>query len=475
MILLSNKIIEYIEKHFGEEYLEKYREYYNSNYKPCIRISSKVDITLLLDNLRSYGIELEKIDSLRNAYRVSKGEEFVGKTIYFILGHYYIQSLSSMIPALALNPSENEKVLDLCAAPGSKTTQLSELMNNKGTLIANDFSLDRLRVLMFNIDKMNSLNVGILNKRGELLSKYFENYFDKILVDVPCSALGIVQKKGEVSNWWNTNKLTGITDIQYKLLLSAIKMLKVGGEIVYSTCTITFEENELILNKILKKFPVELEEINLPIKSHSAYTKYNNEELNKSLSKAKRILPWEVESEGFFICKLIKKDAIKSETERLLPEKNIPLLSSSSTKINDYLMRVSDYYGIPKEIFENYKYVLRSKDLYFINESWETENTGLFNRIGSKFGAIDKNNIIELYSTCAQIIGSYAKENVIELKNKDELEIYFKGGTIKEITGNIGQKIIKYKNEILGTAVLSKEGLKSQFPRALRTQEILIK
>lgn len=475
MIPLSSKITEYIYSHFGEAYLSKYKEFYQSSYKTCIRISNKIDSLQLTNELSNYGIELEKIGSVKNAYRVLNGEDIIGKTFPFILGDYYIQSLSSMIPALVLNPKENEKVLDLCAAPGSKTTQLSELMNNKGTIIANDASLDRLRVLMFNIDKMNSVNVGVINQKGEILSKYFENYFDKILVDAPCSALGIVQKKGEVSNWWNINKLASISDIQYKLLLSAVKMLKVGGEIVYSTCTLTLEENELVLNKILKKFPVTLKEVKLPVKGHSAFTKYESEELNDSLTKAKRILPWEVESEGFFISKLIKTDEIKSESEKLHHEKNIELLTFFSSKIKDYLMRVSDYYNISKEVFENYNYIMRSKDLYFINKNWEAKNLGLFNRIGLKFGAIDKQKIVELHTTAAQLLGNYAVNNVAEIKNQNELEIYLKGGTIKEFAGKPGQKIVKYKNKILGTAVLSKEGLKSQFPRVLRTQEILIR
>ncbi len=474
MILLSDNISNYIKKIFGEEYFQKYKEFYDSSYKSCIRFSRKVNPDLLIKNLRDYGIELKKIESLENSYQVVEGEDLIGKTIYYILGHYYIQSLSSMIPALVLNPSESDKVLDLCAAPGSKTTQLSDMMNNKGTLIANDISLDRLKVLMFNLDKMNILNTGVLNKKGEFLSKYFDNYFDKILVDAPCSALGIVQKRGEVSNWWNINKIGSIAEVQYKLLLSAIKMLKTRGTLVYSTCTLTLEENEMVLNKILKKYPVELEEINLSFKSHPAFTKYENEELNNSLSKARRILPWEVNSEGFFVAKLKKVDEVKNNLEKAPRTDKTELCSFSNKKVKDFLLRVSDYYGIEKSVFENYKYIVRSKDLYFVNEDWDSINSGMFNRIGSKFGSIDKNKIVQIHTIAAQILGNYFNQNIVELEDKKELEVYLKGGTIKKNFGNEGQKIVKYNNQILGTAVLSSEGLKSQFPRALRTQEIVI-
>ncbi|MEG8947986.1 RsmB/NOP family class I SAM-dependent RNA methyltransferase [Rosettibacter firmus] len=474
MILLSEKIENYILQTFGDDYLKKYKEFYHSNYGSYIRLSNKADADNLITNLKNYGIQLEKIEPLENVYKVIAGEDLIGKTFYYILGYYYIQSLSSMIPAIVLNPSENDRVLDLCAAPGSKTTQISDLMKNKGTLIANDISLDRLKVLMFNLDKMNSINVGVLNKKGELLSKYFENYFDKILVDAPCSALGIVQKKGEVSNWWNINKIGGIADIQYKLLLSAIKILKPGGTIVYSTCTLTLEENELVLNRILKKYPVKLVDIKLPIKSHPAFTKYNQENLDESLAFAKRILPWEVYSEGFFVSKLVKTDKLNSETPTIHTSKKIELLSYNNARVKDFLFRVSDYYGIDENIFDDYKYITRSKDLYFVNKDWQAENPELFNRIGSKFGSIDKNKIVQIHTSAAQILGKYSSKNIVELDDKKELEIYFNGGTIKKDYGKEGQKIVKYQGLTLGTAVQSKDGLKSQFPRSLRTQEIVI-
>lgn len=474
MINLSDNISNYIKEHFGDLYLTRFKEYYNSNYGTYIRLSRRIDSNQLIQDLKSYGIELKKIDSFSDAYKVLKGEDIIGKTYYHILGYYYIQSLSSMIPALILNPTQNEKVLDLCAAPGSKTTQLAEYMNNDGTLIANDISLDRVRVLMFNIDKMNLINIGIINKKGEVLSKYFENYFDKILVDAPCSALGIIQKRGEVSNWWNINKINGIAEIQYKLLLSAIKMLKVGGELVYSTCTLTLEENELVLNKILNKYPVELVEIELPIKSQPAFIRYKNEKLNKSISKARRIIPWEVESEGFFIAKFVKTEEIKNHLREISPLKKVELLRFSNNKIKDYLLEISKYYGIPKEKFEDYKYILRSKHVYLVNKNWETNENEIFNRIGAKFGSIDKRNVIQLHTNGAQILGKYASKNIIELDNNNELEIYFNGGTIKKDYSDKGQKIVKHKNYILGSAVISNEGLKSQFPRAFRTQEIVI-
>jgi len=163
-----------------------------------------------------------------------------------------------MLPPIVLHPSEKDLVLDLCSAPGSKTTQLAEMMKNKGRLVVNELEMDRIKALVFNLDKMNFLNCGIVHQRGEILSKYYDSYFDKILVDAPCSGLGIIQKKSEVNKWWSVERVNNLVEIQNKLLVSAIKMLKVGGELVYSTCTLTPEENELIINRILEKYPVDV-------------------------------------------------------------------------------------------------------------------------------------------------------------------------------------------------------------------------
>ena len=472
MIELSSNISDYILSNFGEGYLKQYLEYYESSYNPCLRFSRFSDTNILVKKLLEYGIELESIPLIENAYRIKAGSDKAGKTLEFILGKYYLQSLSSMIPAIALNPESSDIVLDLCAAPGSKTTQLAELMGNKGTLVANEISVDRLKSLVFNVDKMNLVNVGILHGKGELLSKYFENHFDKILVDAPCSALGITQKKGEVSNWWDVKKAEAISELQLRLLISAIKMCKVGGEIVYSTCTITLEENEFVVNKVLNKYPVKLIEFTLLVKSVEGFSKIGSEIQNNELRKTHRILPWEINSEGFFVAKLKKIDITEPVSRITRHEKIFGLINPSNGKLKNYFNVLADYYGIDNSIFEEYKYLIKNYDIHFVNENWNGHHLELFNRVGARLGTIDKRGILQLNSLAAQIFSEAITKNVVELENISELETYFSGGTIKKHFESGGQKVVKYKNYFLGTAVASKDGLKSQFPRAFRTQEI---
>jgi len=477
LIEFSENIAAYIRKHFGDEYLERYIDFFNSPHTNYIRFSSKENVNEVILQIKNYGIELEHVsssDDLKDAYKVVNGEELIGKTLQFILGKYYIQSLSSMIPALILKPAKSDVVLDLCAAPGSKTTQLSEMMENKGTLYANEISVDRIKSLVFNIEKMNSLNIGVINKKGELLSKSFHNYFDKILVDAPCSALGILQKKGEVNNWWNENKISLFSDIQYRLLLSALKMCKVGGEIVYSTCTLTLEENELVVNQILKNYPVEICNINLPVSSAEAFTKYNNEILNPAVARARRILPWEINSEGFFVAKFKKLDNIESKEEIKRNAENLELTNFENQKLRNLLSSIIENFHVEEDVLAYYKYLIKKNEIYFINKEWRAGSFSDFVRIGARLGLIDKNKKLQLFSLAAREIGEHIQKNIVELEDLNDLKVYLKGGIIKKNFGTVSQKLVKYKNEVIGTAVVTKDGLKSQFPRAFRTQEIVL-
>lgn len=470
MIELSENISNYLLETFGEEYLEKYKSYVESDPVYYVRTEHPE----LPELLKNYGIILEKNISVPNAYKIIKGKETIGKTLEFTFGKYYVQSLSSMIPPLILNPSEKEIVMDLCAAPGSKSTQLSELMNNKGTLCVNDPNLNRIKSLAFNVDKMTRLNVSLIKQKGELLSKYLENTFDKILVDAPCSALGIVQKKGEVSNWWNVKQMEKIAELQLRLLISAVKMAKVGGEIVYSTCTLTLEENELVLNKVLKNYPVELIDIELPVASREAITFYGGEELKPQISKARRIVPWEVESEGFFISKLIKKGDTEPSKKVSVKRRDLELLKADDRTVKKYLNDVSEWFGIPASLLGEYKYLIKGNDINFITGDWALDDADQFLRMGIRFGNIDKRGMCHLHSLAVQHLGDSIKRNIYEITNKEELDVYLSGGTIRKTIQPYGQKAVKYNGLVLGTAIAFNEGIKSQLPRSMRTHDIII-
>ncbi len=449
-------------------------EFIDSDITTYLRVAGNVDHTKLIADLDRYGIKLEQHERIPYAYEIKSGKDKAGKTIEFTIGKYYIQSLSSMVPPYVLNPSGNDKVLDLSAAPGSKTTQLSQIMENSGTLVANDPNLNRVKALAHNIDKMNCINVGILKVKGELLSKYSDEYFDKALVDAPCSALGILQKKGEVSGWWNEKQVEKIAYLQIKLLISAIKTLKVGGEIVYSTCTLTLEENELVINTILKKYPVELVEISLPVKSVDGFTEYEGVKLSSELSKTKRILPWEVNSEGFFVAKLRKTDVTEPKEKFKMPERELELLEYGSKKVRTYLEDIEKHFGLSKSTLSNFKYLIKNRDVFIVDKDFDSPLLNLMIRTGIPFATIDKRKFARLHTHGAQILNGEITKNIIELDTPTQLQNYFSGSSFPIGEESQGQKVVKFKNYVLGVGSVNEGKLKSQFPRSKRTHDVLI-
>ncbi len=273
----------------------------------------------------------------------------LGRSLEHLLGYYYIQEISSMLPSIVLNPKHDEKVLDLCASPGSKTTQIASMMNNSGLLIANEISMGRLTILTANTLRCGVSNVIVTKKDGNQLCKHiFEKIpslkFDKILVDAPCSGEGTIRSTPATNKMWNPKSIIVLSKIQKHLLESALSVLKVGAELVYSTCTHSIEENEEVLDFIINdskwKNKVELMDIKnqLPkeLKTRPGIVEWRYNIKNKndfadnsiihregragvevgiseivkkfhpSIKNAVRIYPQDNDTEGFFISKLKK-------------------------------------------------------------------------------------------------------------------------------------------------------------------------
>lgn len=231
----------------------------------------------------------------------------LGRALEHLLGYYYIQEIASMLPVLALKPKPEELVLDLAAAPGSKTTQISAEMQNTGTVIANEISLKRIKILASNAERCGSMNVIITKKEGiSLCEKLKEGgvEFDKILIDAPCSGEGTLRSTPVTYKMWNINTVKKFSRIQKNMVSSAIEILKPEGEIVYSTCTHAPEENEEVVDFILKNFDnIKIEKISLPIKCRPGVTGWDGKEYDKNVIKSCRIYPQDNNTEGFFIAK----------------------------------------------------------------------------------------------------------------------------------------------------------------------------
>ncbi len=273
---------------------------------------------VIYQRLRKLKFEMVRVPWLDNTYIVTnfdKGE--IGSLPEYQEGLYYIQNLSSMIPPLLLNPNSNEKVLDMCAAPGSKTTQLASYMDNKGQIVANDVDAWRVGKLKEVLIQFNVLNTEVKNEDANNYGKVEQEQYDKILLDAPCSGEGLIYLAKPMSlRFWNVKKAKGLVHIQKDLIESAFRALKKGGVMVYSTCTLEPDENEGVVTHLLKKYnkaqvvPVPLFESKefANYKKHvkRGILKWNTTEYAKEVHDTYRILP-SSEMMGFYIA-MIKKN-----------------------------------------------------------------------------------------------------------------------------------------------------------------------
>jgi len=233
----------------------------------------------------------------------------LGRALEHLLGYYYVQEIASMLPVLVLNPKENEKILDLCASPGSKTTQMAATMKNSGLIIANEVKFGRIKILASNLERCGVMNTIITKRDGTALCKRFKQknfLFDKILLDAPCSGEGTIRSTPKTLEMWNIKTIENLSKLQKSMISSAIEILKPNGKLIYSTCTHAPEENEEIIDFALKNFNVKIQKINLPIKTHPGITKFKEKEYLEDVKYSCRVYPQLSNTEGFFIAKIRK-------------------------------------------------------------------------------------------------------------------------------------------------------------------------
>ncbi len=302
---IKEKFEEHYKKILGKEY-EKFMEYSLSYIRKAIRVNTlKATVKDIKNRLKDRWI-LTPIPWCNEGFWIEykDGKRFdIGNLKEHMLGYIYIQEAASMIPPVVLDPKPNETVLDMCSAPGSKATQMSAMMQNKGILVSNDVSGDRIKALGINIQRGGCTNVVITKMHGESI----QQEFDRILVDAPCSGVGTIRKSLKILKMWSFGLVEKMSRIQKILIQRAFTILKPGGVMVYSTCTLEPEENEGVVSFLLEKFPeAKLENIELPIKRANPITELNGKKYHPDVSKCLRIHPYHNDTEGFFVARIRK-------------------------------------------------------------------------------------------------------------------------------------------------------------------------
>ena len=295
---LPKEFVESLYENYTPLSVDKILSGMSGNRSTTLRVNTlKYSIQDLMKELKSSNIKFERVPWFRDALIIkNKKEKDIQNLEIYNKGYIYLQSLPSMIPPLVLEPKEGEKVLDMTAAPGSKTTEMAMLMNNKGKILANELDKLRCERLKYNVDMQGT-------ERGEKLGNLYPNNFDKVLLDAPCSGEGrFLANDVKTYRNWSKKSVIQLAKLQKKLFKSAYDALKPGGVMVYSTCTLNKEENEDVLEWAIDNLNLKIIDIKIEIKEGiSAFT----EGRDISIGKAIRILPSK-DMEGFFVAKLKK-------------------------------------------------------------------------------------------------------------------------------------------------------------------------
>ena len=253
--------------------------------------------------------QLEQVPWCKEGFWIEhrqKERRDIGNLIEHTLGYFYTQEAASMIPPIVLGPKPGEIILDIAASPGSKTTQIAQYMQNKGILIANDYTIERMKPLSINLQRCGVTNTIITLMEGQWFKKSGIE-FDKVLVDAPCSGTGTIRKSLKTIGIWNPDMIRRLSITQKQLIETGFNLLKENGTLVYSTCSLEPEENEEVVDFLLKKYEnAGLEEIKLNLKRSPAILEFENKKYSDEIRKCLRIWPQDNDTEGFFVAKLRK-------------------------------------------------------------------------------------------------------------------------------------------------------------------------
>lgn len=436
---------------FKQHFIKSFGE---ARYEAFINgLDEKPKIGLLVNNLKT---SIDFVKSIFNNFSnhpiindalIYDSEIRLGKHPLFHAGAFYIQDPSAMLVSHILPIKQNDKVIDLAAAPGGKSFQIATKLGKEGLLVANDISYERAKTLSSNIEKFGFKNVYVTsNQPSDFLSNH-QGFFDKVILDAPCSGEGMFRKDQLSRNDWSISKVEACARIQKQLIIDGYKLLKKGGIMVYSTCTFSTQENEEVINYLMSKTNAKLIKI------------FDDPRFERGINlvEAIRLFPDQFPGEGHFIALIQSNDEPEKEPKH---QKNDLITKNNLKFVNDFI-NANTYLTLDNNrIYDN------KGKLYLLPR--ENINTFGLNvlRYGLLLGSVEKNIFFPEHSL-AMALSKETARNVIDLSlDSKNLNSYISGNSID--VENDGYYLICVEGLSLGWGKVSKGIFKNHYPKGLR-------
>lgn len=430
---LPQKYVVEMEALLGKEECEKYLSSFDIPAHHGLRVNtSKISVS---DFLANFPYELKPVPWCSNGFYYNE-EDPVTKHPYYYAGLYYIQEPSAMLPAETLPVEHGDKVLDICAAPGGKSTELAVKLNGTGVLFSNDISASRAQILLKNLEKFGTRNAIVMAEDSNKFKKYFPNYFDKILIDAPCSGEGMFRKESHLIQSWIERDSSYYVPIQKEIVKNCLEMLADGGSIVYSTCTFSPCEDEEVIQYALSLEP-NLKVIPLPYHEGFVQNEYGT-----------KLFPHRINGEGHFVCLLQKGMPQPKQT-----------ITTKKTSIR--------YPGIHLEVESGQQAKIKDKTYYI--PKCDVDLKGLRILRSGLLLSESKKGREEVEPILALALKEKEAEQSLHLDCNDARVLkYLKGETIDISSENLkdGYVLVCVDHYPLGFAKITKGIFKNKYPKA---------
>ncbi len=467
---LPEEFVEKMQGLMGEEF-NSYLESYKKPRFYGLRINTlKISVE---EFLKISPFHLEPVPWTKDGFYYQEGDN-PGKHPYYYAGLYYIQEPSAMLPGAVIGVKPGDKVLDLCAAPGGKTVQMAAQMKGQGLLVANDINADRVKALVKNVELCGVKNAVILNETPDKIAKKFEGYFDKILVDAPCSGEGMFRKDEDAIRSWEKFKCEKCCGMQWDILEQVDKMLKPGGSILYSTCTFSPEEDEIMIERFLDHHEGEYELLEIPkvggIEGGRTYWSHGTYDFSKSA----RLWPHKLNGEGHFAALIKKIDKNNGKVSNNVDETVNELrkwekshIISSDSDLKNFNSELADFIENNTNLKLSGHAFQKGNNLYYLPESCPDLSGLKVAKFGWYLGEMGLKGFIPSHSFAVSLSIENLKNKVDFKSDAKETNSYLKGETLI-ISGEKGYTCICVDGYTLGWAKQTGDMLKNLYPKGWR-------